>query len=56
MIENTAQKTASNNDTQALYNEVLRLQEAVDILTAQREMLQRELFKVTHGKPNTENV
>lgn len=45
MIENTVQKIASDDREQELTQEVLRLQETVDTLIAQREMLQRELFK-----------
>ncbi len=54
MIENTVQKIAGNNREQELTLEVLRLQEKVDTLTDQREMLQKELFKATYEKSNTE--
>ncbi len=53
MTQSTVQKTTSKTREQELTKEVLRLQEQVDTLTSHREMLQRELFKVTHEKHHT---
>ncbi len=55
MTQSTVQKTTSDTREQELTKEVLRLQEQVDTLTSQREMLQRELFRVTYEKHHTKD-